>query len=174
MPLLSPQEIMGVIPGESMTKERGILPFDKPAQTSSPEAGVQLVFDAITEPKSARKLISTLQKGVPVNLMVDSLMMMLHGEGIVSPQALPVMAPAIASMIEGMADLAGVTPVKSEEPDPWTTPDEDEVEALVGKFTGKIAELAPPEEEEPQQSPQADEPAEAAGLMTPPSKEGIL
>ena len=164
MPNLTKQDIEGVVPGESMVKPRGALPFDKPAKTASADAGVQLVFDAITEPESARRLIKTLKLGTPIDKVVESMMLMLHGEGIVSPQAIPLMAPAMASMIEGMAKIADTEINYSEVEDPWTKPDEDRVEKLVAELTG---DLVPEVEEEKE---------ETVGLMTPPpaEEEGIV
>ena len=177
MPQLTKQEILNVVPGESMTKEKGILPFEKPPLTSSPDEGIQMVFDAITEPQAALKLVRTLELGVPIDQIVDSMMMMLHGEGIVPPQALPIMGPAIAAMIEGMAKLAGAPINYTEVQDPWTKPDEDRIDKLVAKMTGELVESAGSEEasEEasegvPEEAPEADE-----GLMTrPEADEGIM
>lgn len=171
MALLTGMEIEGVIPGESMTKPRGVLPFEKPPMTASPEVGVQMVFDAVTKPKAARKLIKTLEGGVPIDVVVDSMLTMLQGEGIVSPQSLMLMAPALMTMIEGMATIAKVPVKYSEQPDEWVEPDEAEVAALVSKMTGQLEEIAPTGDEE------LGEEAGLAvqqdvGLMTPP-QEGI-
>ena len=131
---MTAEDIQNIIPGESMTKPQGVLPFEKPPRTSSPDAGIQLVFDAITEPQSAQKLIKTLEMGVPIDQIVDSMMMMLMGEGIVSPQALPIMGPAMGSMIEGMAKVAKVPINYTEQLDPWSIPDEDEVEKEIEPY----------------------------------------
>lgn len=170
MPQLTPREIQSVVPGESMTKEKGVLPFDKPARVSNPSDGVQLVFDAMTEPRAAQKLMKALEKGATIDHVVDSMMMMLHGEGIVSPQALPIMAPAVATIIEEMARIANAPIKYSEEPDPWSQPDEDEVEKIVQKITGTINEETPDMEETPEETPMMEEEEETpmGGLMTPP------
>lgn len=163
------QEIAGGVPGESMTKPKGQLPFEKPAKTADPREGIQLIFDAITEPKSARKLVKTLESGVPIDVVVDSLATLSLAEGIVSPQALPVMAPAMTTMIEGMAKLANVPVQYTEAPDPWTEPDEDEVEKLVAKITGEMVDKIPPEEEPMEETLPVEEPLEEPmGLMAPP------
>lgn len=166
MPVLSKQEIENVVPGESMMREKGKLPFDRPAKTSSPEAGIQLVFDAITEPKSARKLIKVLENGTPIDVVVDSMTMMLHGEGIVSPQALPIMAPAMAAMIENMASIAKVPINYTQQPDPWSEVDEDNVEKIVAQMTGDLLDKSKPVEEPTIPAPIPD--VEEEGLMTRP------
>jgi len=175
MAKMSSQEILGAVPGESMTKTKGMLPFERPPTTSSPEEGVQLMFDAITEPKSARKLIKSLEGGVTLEVIVESLLTMARGEGIVSPSAIPIMAPALATIIDGMAKMAGVTAQREPVEDPWTTPDEDEVEVLVSKITGEVFDKVP--KESPVEAPIPEGPSEQeemVGLMKPPAIEGVV
>ena len=39
-----------VIPGSSMTTEKGKFPFDSPPKITDAEDGIQMVFDVITSP----------------------------------------------------------------------------------------------------------------------------
>jgi len=127
MPTLTRQEIENVVPGESMTKPKGALPFEQPALTANPEAAIQMIFEGVTEPKSARKLLDTIESGVPTDVIVDSMAMMLNGEGVVSPQAIGSIIPAMLALVENLADAAGVPHRRSEQPDPWTEPEEGNV-----------------------------------------------
>lgn len=170
MPELTAQEIQNVVPGESMMKERGVLPFDKPAKTSSPDAGIQLVFDAVTEPRSAKRLIKVLENGTTIDTVVDSMLMMMHGEGVVSPQALPIMAPAIAALIEGMAKIAGAPINYKEKIDEWSKPDEENVEKIMAKLTTDLMTRSVKEDEMINPQPSAAEDNGEGGLMTRPTE----
>tara|TARA_R110002167_G_scaffold13823_4_gene56784 strand:- start:151 stop:720 length:570 start_codon:yes stop_codon:yes gene_type:complete len=189
MAIMTPEEMKNVVPGSSMTKPKGMLPFERPAKTSDPEEGIQLVFDAITQPLAARRLVRTLRGGVPIDVVVDGLGTLLLGEGIISPQALTVMQPAVTSIVEGMASIAGVELKYTEEVDEWTEPDPLEVERLAAKIAKESPGLVAPVEEAPVEEapveeapveetmveePIMEKPAETMGLMSPPVKEGIM
>tara|TARA_R110000765_G_scaffold206784_2_gene311780 strand:- start:1375 stop:1938 length:564 start_codon:yes stop_codon:yes gene_type:complete len=173
------EEIVGGVPGESFTKRKGHRPFERPAKESDPEVGLQLVFDAITQPKAARKMIKTLEGGVPIEVVADSIATLLLAEGVISPTAIPLMGPALVTMIGGMGQLAGVAFESGSDVDPWTEPDEDEVEELANKISNAVFEdeeepaMEEPVMEEPvMEEPVMEEPVE--GLMSPLSKEGIV
>ena len=178
------EEIVGGVPGESFTKRKGHRPFERPAKESDPEVGLQLVFDAITQPKAARKMIKTLEGGVPIEVVADSIATLLLAEGVISPTAIPLMGPALVTMIGGMGQLAGVALESGSDVDPWTEPDEDEVEELANKISNAVFEdeeepaMEEPAMEEPvmeepvMEEPVMEEPVE--GLMSPLSKEGIV
>tara|TARA_R110000803_G_scaffold39734_3_gene85708 strand:- start:5219 stop:5773 length:555 start_codon:yes stop_codon:yes gene_type:complete len=184
MAIMTPEQIKNTVPGSSMTKPKGMLPFDRPAKTSDPEEGIQLVFDAITQPLAARRLVRTLRGGVPIDVVVDGLGTLLLGEGIISPQALMVMQPAVTSIVEGMASIAGVELKYTEEVDEWTEPDPLEVERLAAKIAKESPGLVAPVEEAPveeapveeamTEEPIMEKPVETMGLMSPPAKEGIM
>lgn len=177
---MTQQDIQNVIPGSSMTKEKGKFPFDGPAKISNAEDGIQMVFDTITAPKPSTELIKTLEMGVPIDKVVDTLVMMFHGEGIVSPQALPVMIPAMAAMVEKMAEMAGVPIKYSTPPDPTMDPDLNRVARLIEEMTSDLVKQTravgeevteeDPAEEEEEVDKVTEEPQ---GLMSPPIEEGI-
>lgn len=180
MATMTLKDLENVVPGSSMTKEKGRFPFDGPAKITDAEDGIQMVFDSITSPKSARELIRTLEMGVPIDKVVDTMVMMFHGEGIVSPQALPIMVPAMVAMIEKMAEMAGVPIKHSTPPDPSMEPDERRIEMLIAEMSSDLVEETGLGEEEVIEEPlvegeevneMGDEPQ---GLMSPPVEEGIV
>jgi len=176
MALLTPAELQNVVPGSSMTKPKGVHPFERPPKTSDPEEGVQLMFDAITSPKAARKLVKTLKGGVPIDVIVDGLGTLALGEGLIGATALPIMAPALAAMVEGMAVIAGVEVKYSEVVDEWDEPDEEEVRRLVAKISGGSLGMESQAEEPAieMEEPPVEAPTEPMGLMSPPTEEGIM
>ena len=187
MAILTPQEIENVVPGSSMTKPKGMLPFERPAKTSDPKQGIQLMFDSMMTAKTTRGLVKTLEGGVPIDVVVDGLCTLALGEGLVSATALPIMAPALASIVENIAEMAGIEIKYTEEVDEWDQIDEVEVQRLADKIirAGNNSPLEEPVIEEPvidepiadglmtEMAPQVT-PTEPMGLMSPPTEEGIM
>ena len=138
--------------------------------SADPNEAIQLVFDSITEPAAARSLVRTIKADVPIDVIVESLTTALHGEGIVSPQAIPVITPALTAMIEGMAKMAGVTTRLSEKPDPWTVIADEEIDAMADKIVGIVDDI--PEEANSLQAPSSDSENTEGGFMSRPT-EGV-
>ena len=177
-----------VIPGSSMTTEKGKFPFDSPPKITDAEDGIQMVFDVITSPASTRELIRTLEMGIPVDKVVDTMAMAFHGEGIVAPQALPIMVPAMVAMIERMAEIAGVSVTYSTPPNASDALDERRIQRLVSEMSYELIEesgAVAPEDNGNAAQEEMSEPLmeieevdkmgdEPQGLMSPPVKEGIV
>jgi len=181
MALLTPAELQNVVPGSSMTKPKGVHPFERPPKTSDPEEGIQLMFDSLTTAKATRGLIRSLKGGVPVDVVVDGLATLALGEGLIGATALPIMAPALSAIVENIAKLAGVEVKYTEAVDEWEQVDEAEVQRLADKIVN-AANTSPsmetleeePMREEPIAGMPQETPTEPMGLMSPPTEEGIM
>lgn len=133
--------VSNLVPGESMLQKKGSRPYEQPAKTSSPMEGVQLVFDSIfNNPSAMSKLKKTIKGGVPKEVIANSISTMLHGEGIVSPQAIPLMAPSIDVILENFAAMNEITFTPLEVIDPSVEPDWEEVERMLKEDTNEFVE----------------------------------
>ena len=126
--------------------------------------------------------------GIPVDKVVDTMAMAFHGEGIVAPQALPIMVPAMVAMIERMAEIAGVSVTYSTPPNASDALDERRIQRLVSEMSSELIEesgAVAPEDNGNAAQEEMSEPLmeieevdkmgdEPQGLMSPPVKEGIV
>lgn len=174
------KNVKGAVPGQAMMDKMGDLPFNQPPVSNKPEEGVQIIFDALTSPSGSRNIINALRNGATVDTIAQSIAKMMHGEGLMAPQAIPLMGPAIMTIIENVAEIAGVPANRLEEEDPWSQPDPQRVAQLVAEMDKTIGNVVDEELEDQaaegaikatEGEPEGTPPAQ--GLMSSPRGQGM-
>ena len=149
----------GPIPGQSLTKEPGAAPWEKPPQFVDIDDAMQFVFERVTEPRAAHKLLALMEAGVPVTSIVETILKTGFMEGKWTPDLMLLMIKPLAAVLIKIAQMYEVEFVSGAE-------DEDEVEEEFIRLADAKAFSAPtngaPEDARPDLS---DIPT--GGLMSP-------
>lgn len=94
----------GPTPGQSLTKEVGSLSVEHPAQHADPNAALEELFDKLTTPKQATRLVLMLKKGVPVEYIARAVLF----EGFLQNKWTPDMAMLMLRIVMAMIISIGV------------------------------------------------------------------
>ena len=96
------------IPGQSLTKEVGARPWERPAKYSDPEEALRHYTKALSNPAMAGHLFDILESGFPVTHVVDGLTLGGVMQGLHTIDVAILISPAIYEFITGVADLAEI------------------------------------------------------------------
>tara|TARA_R110000803_G_scaffold27428_2_gene64158 strand:+ start:580 stop:1119 length:540 start_codon:yes stop_codon:yes gene_type:complete len=168
------QSVMqGPIPGEVFTTELGSNPMERPPVYTKPTPALLALFESISTPKTMRKVLNLIDSGVPLDVVVSSIMEHFVGEGVTTPQNAMAIAPAFTVMVMRMAGAAGVEiTLSTDDEDDELELDPDELEQLGSKDNlnvDKAAHVAEISKEELSELPTTDK---GIGLMQKP--EGLM
>lgn len=103
----------GAIPGEALTRPPRTMPYDRPSQFSDPAQAMDFVFKKVMEPKTAIRLLSMLEVGMPIEVIVETILSHGFGEGFINATMLPIMVGPLTVILWRMADAAGIKPTIS-------------------------------------------------------------
>mgnify|MGYP001201938043 FL=1 len=109
----SPLDI--AIPGQSLTAPLGDRPWQKPAMYSTPDEALTFYMDRFSEPRIASQMLDLMERGIPVDTLVDVLQTGGVMEGMHSLDVGIIISPAIAEAMTSMADAAEVMYVETSE-----------------------------------------------------------
>ena len=70
------------IPGQSLTKNPGIYPWDKPAKFNTTDEDLVYYIDRIDDDANGAELLSLMQTGLPIATLVDSMLLAGFSEGL--------------------------------------------------------------------------------------------
>lgn len=99
------------IPGQSLTSSPGQASYEQPPQFTKLSDATDYLFDRITQPDVQRDLLRLLDAGIPVSIMIEPMIMQGVNQGVFNLDLGILAIKPLATMIAGLAQRAGVTPV---------------------------------------------------------------
>lgn len=103
----------GAIGGESWKYAPRTMPWDRPPQHADSEVALKSVFKRLTAPKISKKMLSLIEAGVPIDFVVEGILMQGFMEGKYGAPALTMMVGPLTVIMWRMAESAGIRPVVS-------------------------------------------------------------
>lgn len=107
--LLNPMD--GPIAGESLTKQPGNMPYERPPQYADPEDALHHIFMRLMKPQTTMQLLTLMDVGVAVDTLVEVLASGGAQEGLWSIPMIPSIIPALTVILIRMAQAAKIDPV---------------------------------------------------------------
>lgn len=98
----------GPIPGQSLTREPGSAPWERPPLHTDPDKVIRMFFERLTDEDHAIQLCGMLDAGIPVPTIVMSLLLQGFSEGKWTPDVAIVVAPVLGAIITKIGMLAGI------------------------------------------------------------------
>ena len=96
------------IPGQSWTKQPGLYPWDKPPMFNTADEVMDHFSSKFNNEESAQHLIGLLSSGIPVDTIVDSMLLAGFSEGMFTPDVAILAAEDLGMLIMYLGDSAGV------------------------------------------------------------------
>lgn len=151
------------IPGQSLTKNPGSYPWEKPPQYTNPEKALMSIIEATTSEKMAPRLVALMELGTPLTVLAKTILMTGFIEGKWTPDMMILLGEPVYMLLVRLAKEAKIKPVLDLPPKPDPLQDE-----LIRRRAG-MAEAPPPVEEPPGMPLPTD-----GGLMEPMLEEPAL
>ena len=104
------------IPGQSLTRQPGIYPFEHPPEFADAEDAFQALMSSIRMPNTAEQLLDLMELGVPVKGIVQTLIMVGFSEGKWTPDVGLLLIQPATALLMYMAKEAGIKPVTGLKP----------------------------------------------------------
>lgn len=144
------------VPGQSLTEAPGANSWEQPPQYSDPKDVAEGLFMKSTEPKNARQLLRLMDAGVPIETLIEPILM--HGvqEGMWSMDVALAVGPAYMGILLGMANRAGITATLENKREEQAPSNLEDIKAMFEKKNKKDA----PKLEDFQEEAPAEEGAE--------------
>lgn len=98
----------GPIPGQSLSKPMGSMPHDNPPQYAELNDALEYTFKSLSEPRQVTRLVLMLKRGIPVEYIACTLIMMGFGKGKWTPDVGLMMLRTVMAMIMSIAEIKGV------------------------------------------------------------------
>tara|TARA_R110001592_G_C12995198_1_gene735422 strand:- start:116 stop:643 length:528 start_codon:yes stop_codon:yes gene_type:complete len=107
------------IPGQSLTAPLGDRPWQNPSEYNTAEDALEYYIPRLTEEQFSRQLLDTMESGVPLTTIANSLQMASVMEGKHSIDVGILVLPVLMETMAYMGDVAGIeykmgTELKSE------------------------------------------------------------
>lgn len=145
----------GPIPGQSLTKEPGASPWEKPPQFTDLDEAMSFLIQNMTEPKVAHKLLALMEAGIPITSILDTLLMQGFMDGKWTPDLAILLAKPLTALLIKIARMYDIEPTTGAE----DTEDVEEDFIRLADAHAAKAGKAPPVEAAPKPP--------AGGLMSP-------
>lgn len=129
-----PSRFSSPVPGESLTSTPRNMAFEQPPQFTELEAATEFIWDQLNKRDSTLKLIAMLDKQVPVDGLVKTILFSGFASGKWTPDLAILMAKPIAAMIMGIGKSAGIDVRRRTEK---KTENQKELEEIINIETGK-------------------------------------
>ena len=100
--------IGGAIPGQSLTKKPGNYPWDKPSKLNDVDEIIKLHLDTLSEKKSIDNLLLVLERGLPLNILVETYLTTQVMKGIHNIDVSILVAPVVHEFLYDLAKDAGL------------------------------------------------------------------
>lgn len=155
----------GPIPGQSLTREPGASPWEKPPQYTDLDEAMEFLVNSITKTKNAHSLLALMEGGVPITAILQTILMQGFMDGKWTPDlAILLMQPLTALLIK-MAQMYEIEFVTGAE-------DEDEVEEAFVRLADRragddVGAVKGPTEQEEETTEDAEPPIPSGGMMSP-------
>ena len=105
------------IPGQSWTKAPGLYPWDKPPMFNTADEVMDHFASKFNNEESSQHLIGLLSSGIPVDTLVDSMLLAGFSEGMFTPDVAILAVEDLGMLIMYLADSAGIKYKVSESED---------------------------------------------------------
>ena len=102
------QIIGGPIPGQSLTKKPGNYPWDKPSKLNDVDEIIKLHLDDISKESSIDNILLVLERGLPLNVLVETYLTSKVMKGIHNIDISILVAPVVHEFLYNLAKDAGV------------------------------------------------------------------
>ena len=103
----------GPIPGQSWQHAPRQMPWDRPAQFTDVNQALIYMFKRLRQPAITKQLLNLIDAGMPVDMLVQTMLTQGFMKGTFSATALiPMVGPLVVMLIR-MADTAGLHPITS-------------------------------------------------------------
>lgn len=96
------------IPGMSLTTEPGNRPWESPPMFTDVEDVIEHYINRIGEDASSNEMMNILEQGIPVNMLVDTLISTGVMEGVHTLESGLLAGTVVAEYIQAVADVEGV------------------------------------------------------------------
>ena len=107
----------GPMGGEAWTHAPGTMPYDRPPQFADLDVALDDMFKRLRRPGVTKKMLNVLETGMPVDILAESLLGSGFTEGRYGAPVLMQMAAPTAVMLWRMAEMAGIEPKLSTDPE---------------------------------------------------------
>jgi len=98
----------GPVPGQSLTDEPKNAPWENPAMYADPLDALEFYMKKLGDTEAQEELIDTLDIGVPISIVADSMLSNGVMNGIHSVDTKLILKPYIALQVKAIADVVGV------------------------------------------------------------------
>jgi len=130
-----PGRFSAPVPGESLTSTPQNMPFEKPPQFTDVEEATEFVWDQMNKRPNALKLLAMLDKQVPVDGLVKTILFSGFSSGKWSPDLAILMAKPVVAMVMAMGKSAGI---KVRNKTKEKSQDQEDLERIMSIKTGKL------------------------------------
>jgi len=110
--MLNVNQFDAPIPGQSLTTPPGSAPYEKAPQFADPDDALEYVWEQITKPMNAGKLLMSLKAGATVEFITRTMLFNGFTRGMWTPDVCLIMGRPVMSMIVRIAELKGLTDIK--------------------------------------------------------------
>lgn len=151
------------VPGESLTRELGSAPWQKPPQYSNIEDVIEYYTEKLSKPKKSTELVALMDNEIPISVLVNSMMLSNVMEGVHTIDSGVMVSPLLVEILEHFAEEAGIEYTTGLEEDE----NEDVLDSLAARkalkeVTGETMELPM---EDPEEQMVQEESPQPTGLM---------
>jgi len=117
--------------GEAWQNEPRTMPWDRPPQFADINEGLDYMFKRFRDPRLTKQMLSLIEAGMPIDMVVESLLTQAFMKGTISGTALLNMVGPMIAIMWRMAETAGIRPQTSQ--DKIETLDFDPVDMLAAE-----------------------------------------
>jgi len=151
------------IPGESMMHELGARPWQQPPKYPTTEEALGFYLPRFQNEEFVEGLLDTLELGVPVTSIANTLQTGAVMEGLHSIDVGIIILPVLVEMISYIAEDAGIEFNIGTEPLKTDKPTQTKIDVIMKKLSDKDSAKEDVPEEETEMS---EEPEQTGGLMS--------
>jgi len=98
-PRKTPSRFSAPVPGESLTSTPQNMAFEKPPQFTDPEAATEFIWEQMNKRANTLKLLAMLDKQVPVDGIVKTILFSGFASGKWTPDLAVVLAKPVVAMV---------------------------------------------------------------------------
>lgn len=114
MPLSPTQQVLnGPIPGESLTQAPGSRPYEQPPQYTTIDDAMNSILKSLQDKKNTHHLLALLEAGVPMNVIVGTLLQHGFAEGKWAPSMTFLLMAPLSMLLVRIAKEAGIKYIPS-------------------------------------------------------------
>ncbi len=129
-----PNRFSAPVPGESLTSEPRNMLFEKPPQFTELEETTEFIWDQLNKRDNTLKLLAMLDKQVPVDGLVKTILFSGFASGKWTPDLAVLLAKPVAAMIMSIGKASGISVRNKTEK---KSKSQKDLESIINISTGK-------------------------------------